>query len=185
MTTFDDLGLAEPILRAVAAEGYSHPTPIQAQGIPAVLTGRDLVGIAQTGTGKTAAFVLPILHRLAEENRRPAEKTAHALIVVPTRELAEQIGDSIRNYSRHMRVTHAVVIGGANPRTQAAKLARGVDIIVATPGRLLDHMNARVVSLTMVRQVVLDEADQMLDMGFIPAIRQIMAKVSAERQTLL
>ena len=185
MTTFDELGLAEPILRAVTAEGYTQPTPIQAKGIPAVLTGRDLLGIAQTGTGKTAAFVLPILHRLAEEGKRPAEKTAHALIVVPTRELAEQIGDSIRSYSRHMRVTHAVVIGGANPRTQAAKLARGVDIIVATPGRLLDHMKARVVSLSQIRQVVMDEADQMLDMGFIPAIRQIMAKVNTERQTML
>lgn len=185
MTTFNDLGLAEPILRAVSAEGYTSPTPIQAQGIPAVLSGRDLVGIAQTGTGKTAAFVLPLLHRLAAENRRPAEKTAHALILAPTRELAEQIGESIRSYSRHMHVTHAVVIGGANPRTQAAKLSRGVDIIVATPGRLLDHMQARVVSLSQVRQVVLDEADQMLDMGFIPAIRKIMAKVNPERQTLL
>ena len=185
LTSFDQLGLAEPLLRAVTAEGYETPTPIQAKAIPAVLRGRDLIGIAQTGTGKTAAFVLPILHRLAEAQGRPAPKTCRALILAPTRELAVQIADNIRSYSRYMRVTHAVVIGGANPRPQALKLAGGVDIVVATPGRLMDHMSTGVVSLNQTMQVVLDEADQMLDMGFIPAIRKIMAKVNRERQTML
>ncbi len=185
LTSFDQLGLAESLLRAIVAEGYEQPTPIQAQGIPAVLGGRDLVGIAQTGTGKTAAFVLPILQHLAAVDGRPAPKTCRALILAPTRELAIQIGDNIRCYSRYMRITHAVVIGGANPRPQALRLAGGVDIVVATPGRLLDHMSTGVVSLSQTAQVVLDEADQMLDMGFIPAIRKIMAKVADERQTML
>ncbi len=185
LTSFDQLGLAEPLLRAVTAEGYTQPTPIQIKGIPAVLTGSDLVGIAQTGTGKTAAFVLPMLHRLAEMEGRPAPKTCRALILAPTRELAVQIADNIRSYSRYMRCTHAVVIGGANPRPQALKLSGGVDIVIATPGRLLDHMSTGIIRLGETTQVVLDEADQMLDMGFIPAIRKIMAKVAKERQTML
>ncbi len=185
LTTFTDLGLAEVILRAVAEEGYTTPTPIQQNVIPAVMDGHDVLGIAQTGTGKTAAFVLPLLNALLKNNERPAERTCKALILAPTRELANQIGQCIRTYGKHMRVSVAVIVGGAAQSPQIRALSRGVDIVVATPGRLMDHMGTGAVKLFGTHMVVLDEADQMLDMGFIPAIRKIMGALPIKRQTLL
>ncbi|WP_414832800.1 DEAD/DEAH box helicase [Afifella sp. YEN Y35] len=185
MTLFNELGLAEPILRAVAAEGYTNPTPIQAQVIPTMLAGRDLLGTAQTGTGKTASFVLPLLDKLSRTMVPAAPRTCHALIVVPTRELAQQVADSVRNYGRFVNMSSAVVIGGARPGPQVKALSRGVDFIIATPGRLLDHMQTGAVRLDQTNIVVLDEADQMLDLGFMPAIRKILAKMPRERQTVL
>jgi len=185
LTQFSDLGLAEPLLRAIAAEGYSHPTPIQGQAIPAVLGGRDLLGIAQTGTGKTAAFVLPLLDRLARASSPTPKHGCRALILVPTRELAAQVVEAIRAYGRYCGVRTATVIGGAKPGPQARALANGVDVVVATPGRLLDHLGTGVARLDAVGTVVLDEADQMLDLGFLPAIRRVMAALPKRRQTLL
>ncbi|WP_417516948.1 DEAD/DEAH box helicase [Minwuia sp.] len=185
MKQFNELGLAEPILRALTDQKYTEPTPIQTQVIPAMLDGHDIVGIAQTGTGKTAAFVLPILNYLAQEGGRPAPKTCRSLIVAPTRELAVQIADNVRKYSKHMRISCTVVMGGVKPGPQIKGLSRGVDILVATPGRLLDHMSTGALNLSSTGIVILDEADQMLDMGFIPAIRKIMAKVPKDRQTAL
>ncbi len=185
LTQFNDLGLAEPLLRAVSAEGYTTPTPIQAQVIPAMLAQSDIVGIAQTGTGKTASFVLPLLNDLADSNKRPEPKRAGALILVPTRELAAQVADSIRTYARFARVSTALVIGGAKPGPQIRALARGVDILIATPGRLEDHMSTGAVRLDRTTTIVLDEADQMLDLGFMPAIRRILAKLPAGRRTVL
>ncbi|WP_417458346.1 DEAD/DEAH box helicase [Kordiimonas sp.] len=185
MKQFTDLGLAEAILRAVSAEGYTVPTPIQAEVIPAMLAGHDIIGIAQTGTGKTASFVLPLLNKIAGQKDRPAPKTCGALILAPTRELAAQIADNIKSHGQFMRMSVAVVVGGANPRPQINAMAKGVDILVATPGRLEDHMQAGAIILHQTKAVVLDEADQMLDMGFIPAIRRIMGKVPAARQTVL
>ncbi|WP_349360314.1 DEAD/DEAH box helicase [Stappia sp.] len=186
MTTFTDLGLAASVLKGVADEGYTTPTPIQAQGIPAILSGSDVLGLAQTGTGKTASFVLPLLHRIAENRAgRPAPKTCGALILAPTRELAAQIADSIRVYGRHMRHSATVVVGGARPMPQIRNLARGQDIVVATPGRLLDHMSTGAVTLSTTTTIVLDEADHMLDLGFLPAIRKILAALPRQRQTIL
>jgi ATP-dependent RNA helicase RhlE len=184
VTTFNDLGLAAPIIEALAEEGYDAPTPIQAQAIPALLDGRDLIGIAQTGTGKTAAFALPILHRLRD--RRPTPKRAcRALVLSPTRELASQIAESFRTYGRHLGLRVATVFGGVGHQPQVAALARGVDIVVATPGRLIDHLTGRTAFLDAVEVFVLDEADQMLDMGFIQPIRRIVSSLPAQRQTLL
>ena len=184
-TTFDTLGLIEPILRAVAAEGYTNPTPIQAQSIPQLLTGRDLLGVAQTGTGKTAAFALPMLQRLSQ-NRRPATpKCPRALILTPTRELAVQIEQSFKTYGRHLGLRHAVVFGGVGQQPQAQALARGLDILVATPGRLLDLMGQNLARLDKLEVFVLDEADRMLDMGFIHDVRRIIKTLPAQRQTLL
>ena len=185
MKHFADLGLAEPILRAVAAEGYTTPTPIQTEVIPAMKSGRDIIGIAQTGTGKTAAFVLPLLDAFAGERRRPEPKGCRALVLVPTRELASQIADSIRAYGRHTQPTVAVIVGGVKPGPQIRALAAGVDFVIATPGRLEDHMRSGAVRLERTGVVVLDEADQMLDLGFMPAIRRILGKVPAARQTVL
>ena len=185
MTVFADLGLAEVLLRAVADEGYTQPTPIQHQAIPSIIAGHDMVGIAQTGTGKTAAFVLPILDRLQAMNVKPREKGCHALILVPTRELAAQIADCIRAYGRHMRVSHCIIVGGVSPGPQIRSMARGVDIIIATPGRLLDHMGTGAVRLDGAKFAVLDEADQMFDMGFIPAVRRIMGALGHQRQTIM
>ena len=185
MIQFDTLGLAAPILRAVQAEGYTAPTPIQAQAVPALLAGRDVLGIAQTGTGKTAAFVLPLLDRLARDRRPTVAKRCRALILAPTRELAAQIADSIRAYGRHTRPRTAVVIGGVKAGPQIKALASGVDIVVATPGRLEDHLASGTIRLDKVSTAVLDEADQMLDLGFLPAIRRIMAKLPGDRQTVL
>ena len=185
MTEFSDLGLAEPILRAVRHEGYTHPTPIQTEAIPAMLEGRDLVGIAQTGTGKTASFVLPLLHAIAQRGARPEPKTCSTLILVPTRELAAQVAESARAYGRFMRPRVALVIGGVKPAPQIRAMAPGVDILIATPGRLEDHMSTGAIRLDRTRAVVLDEADQMLDLGFVPAIRRILGKIPAKRQTVL
>jgi ATP-dependent RNA helicase RhlE len=184
VTQFTDLGLAKPLLKALAAEGYVTPTPIQAKAIPSVLAGRDLLGIAQTGTGKTAAFALPILQRLAE-NRRPApRKGARCLVLSPTRELASQIADSFRAYGAYMGVSVAVVFGGASYGPQIKALLNGVDVLVATPGRLIDHMAERHADLSTTEILVLDEADQMLDLGFLPPIRRIVAAMSKKRQNL-
>ncbi|HEX2973093.1 MAG TPA: DEAD/DEAH box helicase [Tepidisphaeraceae bacterium] len=181
---FADLRLAEPLLRAIAAQGYSIPTPIQMQAIPHVLSGRDLLGCAQTGTGKTAAFALPILHRLMQTP--PASpRRIRALILAPTRELSAQIGDSIYDYGRYTGLRHTVIFGGVNQNSQVRALRSGVDTVVATPGRLLDLMQQGFVDLRSVEVLVLDEADRMLDMGFIHDIRQVVAKLPARRQTLL
>ena len=184
-TTFAELGLAEPLLRALASENYTIPTPIQSQAIAPLLAGRDLLGIAQTGTGKTAAFALPILQHLAANRERPTPRGVRALILAPTRELAIQISQSFRIYGRHLQIRGAVVIGGVGMHGQAQALTRGVDVLVATPGRLLDMMNERHVRLDQVKHFVLDEADRMLDMGFVRDVRKIVAAVPKERQSLL
>ncbi|WP_363347654.1 DEAD/DEAH box helicase [Methylocystis echinoides] len=185
MTNFSDLGLAEILLRALAREGYETPTSIQAQAIPYLLQGRDLLGIAQTGTGKTAAFALPILERLIADRRRPAPFTARALVLAPTRELAAQIADSFRSYGQFLRPSVGVIVGGVSHRPQIDMLARGLDVLVATPGRLLDHVASGRMKLAQTEVLVLDEADHMLDLGFIIPIRQIVAKLPKKRQTLL
>jgi ATP-dependent RNA helicase RhlE len=185
LTNFQELGLAEPILRAVVAEGYTAPTPIQAAVVPAMLKGRDLVGIAQTGTGKTAAFVLPMLDLLMQDSRRAEPRSCRALILVPTRELASQVADSIRSYGRNARISLAVIVGGVKPGPQVQAMARGVDIVVATPGRLEDHLRTNAIRLGQVGIVVLDEADQMLDLGFMPAVRRLLGSTPRKRQTVL
>ncbi|WOI53369.1 DEAD/DEAH box helicase [Parvularcula sp. LCG005] len=185
MTDFSSLGLAEPVLRAVLAAGYENPTPIQEQGIPPLMENRDVLGIAQTGTGKTAAFVLPLLHKIANSPVTITPKSSSVLILAPTRELVAQIAESIRVYGRFIKPTVAVIVGGVNPRPQARTMAGGVNIVVATPGRLLDHMSTGAVKLDSVRTIVLDEADQMMDLGFMPAIRRIMQRVPSDRQTVL
>jgi len=183
--SFDTLGLIEAIRTAVRAENYTAPTPIQAQSIPHLLAGRDLLGCAQTGTGKTAAFALPILQRLAD-NRRPAgARRMRALILTPTRELASQIDDSFRTYGRNLRLSSTVIFGGVGQNPQVQALNRGLDILVATPGRLLDLMNQGHARLDGVEVFVLDEADRMLDMGFIHDVKKIIAALPAKRQTLL
>ena len=183
--TFDALGLAEPFLRALSDAEYTHPTPIQAKSIPALLEGRDLLGLAETGTGKTAAFVLPMLQRIVAEGGRPQPGAPRALILAPTRELAIQIGESIGTYGRHVRVSHTVIFGGVGQRPQVSAIARGVDILVATPGRLIDLIEQRHVRLNQIRTFVLDEADRMLDMGFVRDVRRILRLVPAERHALL
>jgi ATP-dependent RNA helicase RhlE len=182
--TFEALALDTRILQALAEEGYTTPTPIQAQAIPTVLEGRDLLGIAQTGTGKTAAFGLPILHRLAQQGGRPPRGGCRVLVLSPTRELASQIADSMKAYGRHLGLTTAVIFGGVGFGAQRTAMARGVDILVATPGRLQDLLDQRVARLDHVSTLVLDEADQMLDKGFLPAIRRLLKSIPAERQTL-
>jgi ATP-dependent RNA helicase RhlE len=184
LTRFSDLGLAAPILRALQGAGYDVPTAIQAQAIPVVLAGRDVLGIAQTGTGKTAAFALPILQRLAADRRPPERKGCNVLVLSPTRELATQIADSFRTYGRHLDVTVAVTFGGVNHRSQVQRMARGVDVLVATPGRLIDHLAGGSVVLAGTHVLVLDEADQMLDLGFLPSIRRIVSRLTAKRQSL-
>jgi ATP-dependent RNA helicase RhlE len=182
---FADLGLNPKLLAALTQEGYTTPTPIQAQAIPYLLDGRDLLGLAQTGTGKTAAFLLPILHRLAA-NRRPAPpRCANVLILAPTRELASQIDQSIAAYGQNLGMTHTVVFGGVSQMHQVAAMRRGVDFLVATPGRLLDLCGQGHIDLGNTAILVLDEADQMLDMGFVKPIRQAVAMLPTERQTLL
>ena len=184
MNSFDAFGLAEPITRALAQENYATPTPIQAQTIPVALRGRDVVGIAQTGTGKTAAFALPILHALAANRRARERKSCRVLVLSPTRELSGQILDSFNTYGRHLRVTTALAIGGVSIGGQVRALQDGVDVLVATPGRLLDLVQSHALRLDRVEVLVLDEADRMLDMGFIHDIRKIVAKLPAKRQTL-
>jgi ATP-dependent RNA helicase RhlE len=184
LTSFQDFGLAEPIARALAEENYVTPTPIQAQTIPLALTGRDVVGIAQTGTGKTASFALPILHRLLEHRVRPQPKTARVLVLSPTRELSGQILDSFNAYGRHIRLSSTLAIGGVPMGRQVRALMQGVEVLVATPGRLLDLVQSNGLKLGSVEFLVLDEADRMLDMGFINDIRKIVAKLPIKRQTL-
>jgi ATP-dependent RNA helicase RhlE len=184
ITSFDELGLIEPILRALRDEKHEKPTPIQAESIPALLDGRDLLGSAQTGTGKTAAFTLPILQRLAKSGVVSKKRSPRALILTPTRELADQIHRSIRAYGRYLKISHTVVYGGVGIGPQARNLSRGVDILVATPGRLLDLMNQGLVYLDNVEFFTLDKADRMLDMGFIIDIKKIIAEIPKERQTL-
>jgi ATP-dependent RNA helicase RhlE len=185
LTQFTDLGLAAPLLKALATEGYEKPTPIQAQAIPHLLQGRDLLGVAQTGTGKTAAFALPILQRLAASGQQKAAPgTCRVLILSPTRELASQIADSFRAYGRHYAFRVTTVFGGVGHRPQTDAIRRGVDILVATPGRLLDHLDSRTLSLGKTEVVVLDEADHMLDLGFIVPIRKIVNALPRERQSL-
>ncbi|AKH99353.1 DNA/RNA helicase, superfamily II [Hoeflea sp. IMCC20628] len=181
---FSELGLSKTILDTLDGLRLTTPTPIQVQAIPLVLEGRDVIGLAQTGTGKTAAFALPILHRLAP-GKPAAPKKARALILSPTRELSAQIARSVKDYSRKLNMTSTVVVGGVSVRPQIKALASGVDILIATPGRLMDLIEQRAVSLNEIEVVVLDEADQMLDIGFMPAIKRILAMTPAARQTLL
>jgi ATP-dependent RNA helicase RhlE len=184
--SFEDLNLSASLLRAVREAEYHTATPIQTAAIPHVLAGRDLFGCAQTGTGKTAAFALPTLHRLSQGvSLPPRGRRIRALVLAPTRELASQIGDSFRTYGRHTGLRHAVIFGGVNQNPQVRSLAHGIDILVATPGRLLDLMNQGYVNLNHVEILILDEADQMLDMGFIHDLRRIVAQVPSRRQTLL
>ena len=184
MSYFSDLGLAEPILRALATKGYDDPTPIQRQAIPALMEGRDLLGIAQTGTGKTAAFALPSLHRLAAEPtpRKPA--SCRMLVLSPTRELAAQIADNMKGYARNLNLMVDCVFGGVPISKQARRLVAGTDVLVATPGRLLDLIDNRALTLGRVEIFVLDEADQMMDLGFIHALKRVAALLPAKRQSL-
>jgi superfamily II DNA/RNA helicase len=184
LTSFQDFGLADPISRALKEENYLTPTPIQAQTIPLALTGRDVVGIAQTGTGKTAAFALPILHRILENRIKPQPKNCRVLVLSPTRELSGQILDSFNAYGRHMRLTSALAIGGVPMGRQVRSIMPGVEVLVATPGRLLDLVQSNGLKLGQVEFLVLDEADRMLDMGFINDIRKIVGKLPVRRQTL-
>lgn len=185
LTQFTDLGLAEPLLKALAAEGYATPTPIQARAIPHILAGKDMFGAAQTGTGKTAAFSLPMLHRMLNQPRRMQPRSVRALILSPTRELAAQIEANIATYAQFTTVKSAVIFGGVPVGKQIRALGQHVDILVATPGRLLDLVDQRAVSLREIEFLVLDEADQMLDLGFIHALRRIATLIPAKRQTLL
>lgn len=182
---FRTLGLHAAIEKAVHEAGYTEPTPIQTAAIPQILSGHDLIGIAQTGTGKTAAFVLPILHRLAETNTGPAKGGVRALLIAPTRELVAQIDENIRAYARHLPVRAATVYGGVSERPQIEALRSGVDLLVATPGRLLDLIDRRFCDFSRLNYLVLDEAERMLDMGFLPDIRRIVHALPSKRQTLL
>jgi len=185
LTSFNEFGLAEPIIRALAEEKYITPTPIQAQTIPLASQGRDIIGIAQTGTGKTAAFALPILNHLFNKRQRPERKSARVLVLSPTRELSGQIADSFRAYGRHIRpLAVELAIGGVPINRQIRGVARGLEVLVATPGRLLDLVQQRALRLDQVEVLVLDEADRMLDMGFIHDIKRIVAMLPKERQTL-
>ncbi|QEN07071.1 DEAD/DEAH box helicase [Oceanispirochaeta crateris] len=181
--TFTQLGLKEEILKAVQEKGYKETTPIQAQAIPAIMKSRDVLGGAQTGTGKTAAFALPLLHRLSESERKG--KQPRVLVLTPTRELAEQVGESFRNYGKYVQLKTTTVYGGVKINPQIGTLRKGVDILVATPGRLLDHLSQKTVSLSQIETLVLDEADRMLDMGFIHDIKRIMKQLPQQRQNLL
>ena len=183
--TFKDLDLIEPILKALEAEGYTHPTPIQEQSIPILLQGKDLLGCAQTGTGKTAAFGIPILQLIYQNATKISRfRKIKALVVTPTRELAIQIAESFTAYGRYTGIKNTVVFGGVKQGSQVAALRKGVDILVATPGRLLDLMNQGFISLRDIEYFVLDEADQMLDMGFIHDIKKLIAKLPKKRQSL-
>ena len=184
MTTFDDFGLSAPILKAVKAHGYTTPTPIQLQAIPPLMTGRDLLGVAQTGTGKTAAFALPILNALAANKKPAGPKRCRVLVLAPTRELASQIAESFKTYGAAQGVSVLTVFGGVKYGAQIKGLLGGVDVLVATPGRLIDHMQERHVDLSAVEHFVLDEADQMLDLGFFQPIRKVVARLPAKRQNL-
>ncbi len=182
--TFKELGVIEPILKALSNEGYTHPTPIQAKSLPILLRNKDLLGCAQTGTGKTAAFAIPILQQIYKNNQHKGTRKIKALVVTPTRELAIQIGESFTTYGQYTGLRNTVIFGGVKQGKQTNALRGGVDILVATPGRLLDLMNQGYISLRDIEYAVLDEADQMLDMGFIHDIRKIIAKLPKDRQSL-
>ena len=182
--SFEQLGLSQPVLQALALKEYTQSTPIQEQAIPTLLTGRDLLGIAQTGTGKTAAFMLPSIDRLTASNKRPQPRTCRMLVLAPTRELASQIAESARAYARFSHLSVATVFGGTSINKNRQDVSRGVDVLVATPGRLIDLIEQRCLSLQNVEILVLDEADQMLDLGFIHALKQIVRMLPARRQTL-
>jgi len=184
LISFDDFDFVEPIRVTLRNENYTTPTPIQAQAIPHLLEGRDLLGCAQTGTGKTAAFALPILNRLAQNRRAPVARKPRVLVLAPTRELAQQIDESFATYGRGLKFRQAVVVGGVSYLPQTRMLNRGIDILVATPGRLLDLMGQGAVRLDGLDTFVLDEADRMLDMGFMPAIDKIVAALPVKRQSL-
>ena len=183
--SFDTFGLSAELLRAVAEEGYRDPTPIQRQAIPAILEGRDIMAGAQTGTGKTAGFTLPLLQRLSARAESGSRRVIRTLILTPTRELAAQVEESVRTYGKYLPLKSAVIFGGVNINPQIEQLRRGIDILVATPGRLLDHVGQRTLDLSRVEILVLDEADRMLDMGFIHDIRRILALLPRQRQNLL
>ena len=181
---FEDLKLEDPILKAIEKQGYTNPTPIQEQAIPILLNGHDLLGVAQTGTGKTAAFGIPILNHLLKENNTVGKRKIKALVVTPTRELAIQIAENFSAYGQFTKLRNTVIFGGVKQSKQVASLQQGVDILVATPGRLLDLMNQGYISFSNLKYVVLDEADQMLDMGFIHDVKKIIAKLPQKRQSL-
>lgn len=183
--SFDSLGLSAELLRAVSEQGYTQPTPIQTQAIPVILNGQDILAGAQTGTGKTAGFTLPMLQRLSQTQNNKTRRPVRALVLTPTRELAAQVGDSVNNYSRHLSLKSTIIFGGVSINPQIDKLRKGVDILVATPGRLLDHVSQKTLDLSNVEILVLDEADRMLDMGFIRDIRKILALLPKQRQNLL
>jgi ATP-dependent RNA helicase RhlE len=185
LTKFNDLGLSAELLRAVSEQGYSEPTPIQAQAIPAVLKGGDILAAAQTGTGKTAGFTLPLLQRLNAVEPGQGRRPVRALVLTPTRELAAQVGDSVACYGKFLPLRSTIIFGGVKINPQISALRKGVDILVATPGRLLDHVNQKTLDLSQVEILVLDEADRMLDMGFIRDIRKILALLPKKRQNLL
>ncbi|MGZ3254112.1 MAG: DEAD/DEAH box helicase, partial [Burkholderiaceae bacterium] len=185
---FEDFGLSADILRALTDQGYIHPTPIQAQAIPVVLQGRDVMGAAQTGTGKTAGFSLPIIQRLLEHansSASPARHPVRALILTPTRELADQVAENVKNYSRHTPLRSTVVFGGVDIGPQTAALRSGIEIVIATPGRLLDHVQQKTVNLSQTEIFVMDEADRMLDMGFLPDLQRIINLLPKKRQNLM
>jgi ATP-dependent RNA helicase RhlE len=185
VSAFTTLGLSEPLLRTLATENYTQPTPIQEKTIPLILSGRDILGIAQTGTGKTAAFGLPLLQRLAENRKPPMPKSARALILAPTRELAIQISESLKVYGKHYNYRQAIVMGGVSSHGQIHTMHAGVDILIATPGRLLDLVKQKAIRLDQVSMLVVDEADRMLDMGFIRDVRRIVQAMPKARQSLL
>ncbi|MCP1374500.1 DEAD/DEAH box helicase [Dyella lutea] len=182
--SFESLGLAPALLRALTDQGYAEPTPVQAGSIPLVIAGHDLLAAAQTGTGKTAAFALPVIHKLigagATQTRRP-----RVLVLTPTRELAAQVNDNFRDYAKYVRVTTTTIFGGVGMGPQINALRRGVDVVIATPGRLIDHMQQRTIDLGGIDMLVLDEADRMLDMGFLPALKRVLSALPKQRQTLL
>ena len=184
MKTFEELELIPPLQRAVAEEKYVTPTPIQAKTIPAALEGRDILGCAQTGTGKTAAFALPILDFLGGEKRKAEPNQPQALVLAPTRELAIQIGESFQTYGKHLKLRHVLVYGGVKQGNQVRALNRGAHVLVATPGRLLDLMNQGHIDLSQLEVFVLDEADRMMDMGFLPDLKRIILKLPKDRQSL-
>jgi ATP-dependent RNA helicase RhlE len=183
--TFESLGLSPALLRALSDASYNTPTPIQAQSIPALLSGQDLLGAAQTGTGKTAAFGLPLLQKLSKETPPKGPRKPRALVLVPTRELAVQVAESLKTYGRHLRLNVTMIFGGVGMQPQVDNLRRGVDILVACPGRLIDHLDSGHAKLDAVEMLVLDEADRMLDMGFLPSIKRVLSRVPQERQTAL
>ncbi len=183
--SFKNLGLSAPILRALSEQNYTEPTPIQKQAIPTILEGKDILAAAQTGTGKTAGFTLPLLEKLRKHSTERGKKRVKALILTPTRELAAQVGESVETYGKHLQLTSTIIFGGVGINPQKAKLKKGVDIIIATPGRLLDLIGQKALDLSHVEYLILDEADRMLDMGFINDIKKILAFLPKKRQNLL